>query len=152
MLKRLQALKKIKRIILISSIKSRKELPLSFKSIGRLHLDKIITKELCIKTFKFWGKNHGFKTISEKELFKSMLEKQTNSYLQWALRELSFWKEPKIPSTTKLIQIHGTKDKTFPFRLIKKPDFVIEDGSHILVHKQAAKISEILIKEIATLE
>ncbi|MFK7904813.1 MAG: alpha/beta fold hydrolase [Chitinophagales bacterium] len=142
------SVRKIDRIILISSIKSRKEMPLSFKMVRPFHLDKLFTKERSIKTVKFWGKSHGFQTIKEKELFKSMVGKQTNKYLQWALRELSSWQEPNIPRATKLIQIHGTNDKTFPIQLVHKPDFVIDEGSHILVYKRAAEISELIIRTI----
>jgi pimeloyl-ACP methyl ester carboxylesterase len=142
------SIRKVNKIILISSIKSRKELPLSFKIVGLLHLYKIFTKEISIKTIKYWGKNHGFQTPKEKDLFKSMVGKQTNKYLQWALRELSSWQEPNIPNSTKLIQIHGTNDKTFPFKLVDNPDFIIENGSHILVYKQATKISELITKQI----
>lgn len=138
----------IDKVILISSIKSRKELPLTLKLVKPLRLDKFFTKGISIKTIKFWGKSHGFETEADQELFKSMLGKQTNLYLQWALRELSSWKEPKVSPETKIIHLHGTKDKTLPFKLIDKPDFIIEGGSHICVHKQAEQISE-WIRKIA---
>jgi len=140
----ISSVKKVDQIILISSIKSRKEMPLSFKIVKPLFLDKLFTKELSIKTVKYWGKSHGFENKEEKEFFKSMVGKQTNSYLQWALRELSTWKEPKIPNSTKLIQIHGADDKTFPIKLINKPNVVIENGTHIFVYKQAQKTSDLI--------
>jgi pimeloyl-ACP methyl ester carboxylesterase len=139
---------KIEKIILLSSIKSRKEMPFSFKIVKPLLIDKLFTKELSLKTIRFWGKNHGFDTEDDKALFKSMVEKQTNKYLQWALRELSIWQEPEIPNHTKLAQIHGTKDKTFPFKLIDKPNFIIKNGTHNFVYKQAEKTTEILHREI----
>ena len=134
----------IEKIILISSIKSRKELPLSFKLVKPLLLDKFFTKEICIKTVDFWGKSHGFESKSEKDLFKSMVGKQTNFYLQWALRELSSWNAPKTLTKTDIIHIHGTKDKTLPYKLVKKPDFTIENGSHICIIKKAETISRLI--------
>jgi len=142
------SIKKIHKIILISSIKTRKEMPFFFKIIKPLNLEKLFTKEICIKTVNFWGKNHGFETKNDKELFKNMVGKQTNKYLQWALKELSLWKEPKIPNSTRIIQIHGSNDKTFPIKKIRNPDIVIENGSHIVVYKQAKRISEILTEQI----
>ena len=138
---------KIEKIILISSLQSRKELPFSFKLIKPLMLHKFFTKAMTINTIRFWGKSHGFDHESYKALFKSMVAKQTNSYLQWALRELSSWKEPKDLSKTKIVHIHGTKDKTLPYKLILNLDFTIEEGSHICVLKKADKISE-LIKNV----
>jgi len=134
----------IEKVILISSIKSRKELPLSFKMVSPLNLHKLFTKEISIKTIKLWGKNHGFISNQDKDLFISMVEQQTNSYLQWALKELSLWHSPNISSRTELFQIHGTHDKTFPISLIHQIDFTIKNGSHIFVYKQADKVSEII--------
>lgn len=138
--------RKIDKIILISSIKSRRELPFFFKIIKPLRLDKFFTKELSIKTVKYWGKSHGFHTPQEHDLFKSMVGNQTNTYLQWALRALSAWQTPSLPKTTKLIQIHGTDDKTFPFKLINHPDIILEQGSHIMVYKQGPKMTDLIIK------
>jgi len=138
-------------IILISSIKSRREMPRSIRMVKPFYLYKLFTKKSSINTVKFWGKKHGFVTKKEKELFKSMVGKQTNRYLQWALRELSLWQEPKIPNSTKIMQIHGTNDKTFPIKLIDNPDVVVENGSHIFVYKQAKKATELISERIKTL-
>jgi len=138
----------IEKIILISSIKSRKELPLSFKIIKPLRLDKFFTKEISIKTVNFWGKNHGFETNEEKDLFKSMVGKHSNNYLQWALRALSSWQESKILSKTETIHIHGANDKTLPYRLVKQPNFTIENGSHICVLKRSEEISKLIHNSI----
>ncbi|MBC8756447.1 alpha/beta hydrolase [Kordia sp. YSTF-M3] len=137
----------IEKVILISSIQSRKELPFSFKLVKPLRLDVFFTKGLCVKTVRFWGKGHGFETENEQNLFKSMVGNQTNRYLQWALRELSTWHEPTIPAETEIIHIHGTNDKTLPYKLVKKTDFTIENGTHICVLKRAAEISA-LIKNV----
>lgn len=139
----------IEKIILLSSIKSRKELPLYFKLTQPLRLHKLFTRALCLKTVRYWGKGHGFETESEKELFKSMVGKQTNGYLQWALAALSTWHEPKVPSQTEIVQIHGTNDRTLPYRLVSAPDFTIENGTHICVHKKGEMISELIKKIVA---
>jgi len=144
------SINQIEKIILISSIQSRKEIPLNFKLIKPLRLSKIFTKELSLKTFKYWGKSHGFETDREKYLFKSMVGKQTNFYLQWALRELSSWQETTISFLTEIIHIHGKNDKTLPYKLIKHPDFTIENGSHICVLKKAEEISEIIKNNLSS--
>ncbi|WP_420572723.1 alpha/beta hydrolase [Kordia sp.] len=137
----------IEKIILISSVTSRKEVPFSFKAVKPLHIDRFFTKEICIKSILFWGKSHGFNAETTK-LFKSMISKQTNTYLQWAFRALSSWKEPVLPSATKVVRIHGTNDKTLPYKLISKPDLIIQNGSHICVINKAETISEFIKKVI----
>lgn len=148
----ISTVKRIKKIILISSIKSSKEMPFFFRIVSPLKIYKLFTKEISIKTIKFWGKGHGFESAEEQELFKSMVGSQSNKYLQWALKELSTWKSPKIPTHTKLFQIHGTKDKNFPIKLIDKPNIVIKDAGHIVLYKQAKIMTEILLEEIKTAE
>lgn len=138
----------VKKIFLISSIKTRKELPFSFRVLKPLKLYKLFTKEISIKTVKYWGKSHGFINKSEQDLFKSMVDLQTNNYLQWALKSLSIWKQPILPKATTLFQIHGTNDKTFSIKLIDNPDKVIEGGSHIMVYKKPQLISQIIIKKL----
>lgn len=143
--------KKIDAIILISSIQSEKERPFGFRLLNFFKMYQLFTKELSIKTVKYWGENHGFKTAEELGLFKSMVGRQSNEYLQWALKTLGKWKAPKLPEHTKIFQIHGAKDKTFPMDLIKQPDKIIENGGHIMVYKQPAIVGEILIKELKQL-
>ena len=140
--------KNIAKIILISSIRSRKELPLHFRIVKPLFLYKLFTKTLTLKSFKFWAKRHGFETKEEKELLKSMVSRHSNRYLKWALKELSTWKAPDVPSQTAIFQIHGTKDKSFPIDLIIEPNVIIENGGHFMVYKQSQKINKILIGEM----
>lgn len=134
----------VEKIILISSIKSRSELSINFKLIKPLRLDLFFTKEICLRTIKFWGKSHGFTTEADKSLFKSMVSVHSNNYLQWALRALSSWEAPTHSNKTQIVHIHGTNDKTLPYRLIKNPDFTIENGSHICVLNRPRKMSEII--------
>jgi len=144
------AMKRVDKIILISSVKSRAEIPLSFRLVRRLGLHKFFTKEISIETVRYWGGAHGFTEIDEQDLFKTMVGEHSNNYLQWALKSLSNWAPPKIPSDTSIFQIHGAMDKTFPIRLIKNPDVVIENGSHIMLYKQPDKIAGIILNEINT--
>ncbi|AXG70542.1 hypothetical protein KORDIASMS9_02782 [Kordia sp. SMS9] len=137
----------IEKIILVSSISARKELPFTFKIVKPLRLDRFFTKGFCVKSIWFWGKYHGF-TAETTKLFKSMIGKQTNSYLQWAFRALSTWKAPKVPKTTKILRIHGTNDRTLPYKLVQKPDLIIKNGSHICVIDEASSISEFIKKNI----
>lgn len=136
----------VKKIILLSSIKSRAEMPWYFKIAHHLYLDRLMIKRLILWVFPKHAKSHGFATASDEAMFKDMLNQVSNNYLQWSLRKLSQWEEPALPSSTSLFQIHGTMDKTFPFSLIKDPDKVIKNGSHIFVYKQGVKASK-LVKE-----
>ncbi len=142
------SLTRVKKVILISSIKSRSELPLHFKAIAPLKIYKFFTKELCINTVRFWGKYHGFENDQLQDLFKSMVGRHSNDYLKWALKSLSRWHPPKDLNHTSIFHIHGTKDRTLPFGLIRNPDIVIEKGSHILALKRFDEINELILDQI----
>lgn len=142
--------KKIDKIILLSSIQSEKERPFGFTLLNWFRIYKLFTKEISLKTVKYWGSSHGLETTKLQELFKSMVGKQSNEYLQWALKTLGEWKKKELPARTKLLQIHGGKDLTFPIKLIKHPDKIIKTGGHIMVYKQPEIVSEILRQELKT--
>jgi len=86
----------VRKIILISSIKSREELPLHFKIIKPLSIYKLFSKELTAKTIKFWEKSHDYVTQEEQALVIDMVNNQSNKYLKWALKQLSIWKMSEI--------------------------------------------------------
>lgn len=138
--------KKIKKIILISSIKSRKELPLHFKIVQPLRIYKFFTKGFCLKTVRFWGKNHGYESREEVDLFKSMVGQQSNTYLQWALKALSVWNPSPVPKHTSIFHIHGDKDQTFPIGRIQQADVVIRNAGHFMVYKGKHNLNQIILE------
>lgn len=139
------AKRKVQQVVLISSVQSRDEIPLKFKIVKPLGLYRLFTKELCVRTVKYWGAKHGMVSIAQQDLFKRMVGKQSNAYLQWALKALSAWQSPELLSGTKLFQIHGTDDQTFPIELIEKVDVVIEGGSHFMVYVEPEKVGEAVV-------
>lgn len=138
----------IQKIILIGSIKSKEELPLQFHLVRWLRLWNFFTKKMTLLSVKYWGADHGFETEEEIGLFKDMIGACSESFLKWALKALVNWQGVAVPSNTEIFQIHGTKDKTFPFQKIVSPDFSIEGGSHIFLYKQAKQLNRILEPEI----
>ena len=140
--------KQIDLVILLSSIRSRDEMPFFFKIIQPLYLQKLFTKEITVKTFPLWAKMHDYESEEEQTLFKEMVNRNSNQYLQWALKELSKWETPPLPSFTEIFQIVGERDKTFPIKNIKSPDLVIKDGGHFMPFKRPEEICKYIVEEI----
>ncbi|MDW3646971.1 MAG: alpha/beta hydrolase [Bacteroidia bacterium] len=136
-------------IILISSVKNREEIPFRFKSIAPLGLHRLFTKELSLKSLPYWGERFGYKKGEEQELFRKMVSRQTNSYLQWALKNLSLW-DRNISREVPYFHFHGDHDKTFPVQHIKPPFTLIEKGSHMMVYNQAWKLSQLINTSLET--
>lgn len=142
------AIHEVEKIILISSVKSRRELPLFFRQSARFGLHHLFTKERMIKSLPLWGPKHGFASAHEQVFFKEMLDKHSNHYLQWALKALSNWQTPILPSITNIVHIHGTHDLTLPYRLIQNPDYTIKKGDHLMVYNRANEISNLVRKVV----
>ena len=137
------ALIPIKKIVLISSIKSRKENTLNFKMVAPFRVHRFVSKKMTLNTFDYWGKYFGYETKEVQVLFKKMVALQSEQYLRWALYNLSIWKGVegnKVPIT----HIHGSKDKTFPIKNINEPFVKIEGGTHMMVFNKPELMSKIL--------
>ena len=147
MAQEIAALRPVSRIILLNSIKSRAEMPFFFKMAGPLGLYHLFTQSGTIRSLPLWGKQHGYESPEEVELFTSMVRKHSNRYLQWALKSLSGWQGVNIPAETSLYQINGRRDKTFPFSQIKTPDAVL-DGGHFMVYKQPEVVGKRILAAI----
>ena len=132
----------VEQVILLSSIRSRAELPFHFRVVKPLGVHRIFSKGLTLSTFSLWAKSHGYKDQESQTLFQSMVGQQSNTYLRWALRQLSIWEHPVISAQTKVCQIIGDQDKTFPIQKKATPDVVIPGGSHFMLYNQPGLISK----------
>lgn len=141
--------RRIDKIILLSSIRSREELPLHFKIVSPFNLQRFFTKKITLKTFPLWAKFHDYQTTEEQNLFKDMIVKHSDEYLKWALGSLSKWQTPKVPPNTEIFRLHGKKDRTFPAKLIKEVDHLIPDAGHFMVYKNPELISDLLFRSLA---
>lgn len=61
-------------------------------------------------------------------------------YLKWSIEKVSNWKFAENP---KVIQILGSKDIVFPVKY-SKPDYVIENGTHLFPATKPKQVSKIL--------
>lgn len=138
----------VQKIILISTCKSRSENSLALKSLSPLMINKIIKKDIILKTFPYWSRNYGYETQDEIDVFKSMIRKNTDSYLSWALKSISLWdRDFEIPAP--IIHIHGDKDRTFPLKNLREVTHIIEGGNHFMIYKKAEEIASILRQHIS---
>ena len=142
------AIQRVDQIFLISSIRSRAELPVHFKLLTPTSLFLFFTKKLVRKTIRFWGESHGYAKGAEQELVTNMVGQYSDKYLQWALKALSNWTGSNVPTSTQICQIHGAKDKTFPISRIKNPDYLLPDGDHFMVYKKAKAVKSFIQKEM----
>jgi len=127
--------------ILISSVTSRKELSVIFKIIGNLKLHKLISKKRLVKPNP--GNYYLFDTKTQfmRDALDMIIREADPDFLEWAIDAMLCWKqEQRIEN---LIHIHGDKDKVFPFKK-NHADFIIKNGTHLMVFDRAEEVSEIV--------
>jgi pimeloyl-ACP methyl ester carboxylesterase len=127
-------------IILISSIKAKKEKDAGMNFWMRAFpVHNVVTQKMVVKSFKSWGKKHGYKSPEAQAMFLNAAKQHSNYYFRWATSRIAAWKSKDV--TTPIAHIHGTKDKTFAFKRIQSPVLSVEGGSHLMVFNKAPEVS-----------
>ncbi|HLX93465.1 MAG TPA: alpha/beta hydrolase [Puia sp.] len=137
----------IQKIILVSSVKSQKELPAWMKLCGKLNLNSVIPS----KSPKWFGPIAnmylGAIGTNEKKLAQDYRNTVSPVYLHWAVDKIVNWQNSYQPPI--LFHIHGTHDRMFPIRLVQ-PTHIVQGGGHFMIMNRADEISQI-IQQMITL-
>ncbi len=133
-----------KKIFLISSCKSRKELPWFIKTLKYIPLHRLISENQHRKmAYKGrWIIGFGKAYIPE---FLGMVNSMTKNYFKYCINIIVNWNNTTLPKNT--IHIHGDNDILLWYRFVK-PDYTIEKGSHAMVVFQADEINKIIENEL----
>ncbi len=120
----------VKKIIIISSVKTRHELPRRMK-LGRLTKTYKLLPTKLLGDVEKLAKYALGKTASKRvELYKKYLSVNDKRYLDWAIEQVVCW-DREIPIKD-IVHIHGDKDGVFPIKYIQNC-LVIKGGTHIMI-------------------
>jgi pimeloyl-ACP methyl ester carboxylesterase len=133
----------VEKVIIISSIKSSSEIPITLKFLKLTKLYNLFNQSLILKTFPIWARTFGYNSEKGRNLFVQMISNCSDNYFRWAMDKITHFEE--VEGIENLIHIHGTNDKTFPISKIINP-ISIKDGSHFMVFSKAEEVSEVLNK------
>lgn len=129
----------VDKIIIISSIKSSKELPFWMKAAATLKLNKIVPLKSTRLTQPIQNKMLGVQTDEEKTLVASLRREADLPYTNWAVNQALNWKNSwRHPN---IYHIHGDKDNMFPIKNIKA-DYTIKNAGHFMIMNRAAEVSD----------
>lgn len=121
---------KVSKLIIISSVKSKHELPRRMKLARTTMAYKIIPTQLTQHIDELAKYTFG-KTISKRiELYRKYLSVNDKQYLDWAIKNAICWDREEVDPD--VIHIHGDKDAVFPIKHLK-PTHVVKGGTHIMV-------------------
>ena len=131
----------VKKIILISSVKSHLEFPKPFKFASISKLYKLFPTKL-VSNFEDYAKFFLGTTLKKRaKIYKKYLSERNEIYLKWSIHNVLHWQQAApLPNT---VHIHGTKDHVFPIKNIKNA-IEIEDGTHVMIITKAKKITTII--------
>lgn len=133
---------KVKKLIIVSSVKSHTEYPLVFKIARDYQLNNALPFGMFDNFIKFSLKLNINKLYKRIDLAERYLTERDEKYLEWAVWSLLNWKQDEYRSD--IIHIHGDKDKVFPVENILNC-IKIKDGRHEMIILKAKWFNENLI-------
>ena len=134
---------KLKKLIIISSVKTRSELPRRMKLASFTKAYKLIPTSLVLSVEDLTKFSIGPKTKKRLSLYQQYLHVRDKQYLDWALEKMVNWsRKEKIKN---VVHIHGDKDMVFPIKYIEGC-IVIKGGTHIMILNKGREISNKLLE------
>lgn len=133
----------LKKLIIISSVKSRKELPRRMRFASATKAYKLVPTSLVLSVEDLTKFSVGPKSKKRLSLYQQYLHVRDKRYLNWALEKMVTWnRNEKLDN---VIHIHGDKDMVFPIKYIRDC-IVIKGGTHIMILNRGREISEKLLQ------
>ena len=129
------------KVIIISSAKTKNELPGRLQWLRYLPLYKILPAIVIKKTLKAQEYFLGAHSDLARNYLKEKLKTTDVYFYRWAVGAIVHWQN--TTANNNIIHIHGKADKLLPFKFVK-PDIVINNGGHLMIMENAGEISTIL--------
>lgn len=120
----------VKRLIIISSVKSNEELPMRMKFARNTEIYKVLPTGILNYISQIEKLPLGNLVRKRLELYKQYLSVNDKLYLDWAIKEMLCWKQEK--AIDDIIHIHGEEDAVFPIKNINEC-ISIPAGTHIMI-------------------
>ena len=132
------------KLFLISSCKTRNELPWFIKTLKFIPLHLLVTERYHRKLAYHGRWFIGFGTAYIPE-FLGMVNQMKENYFKQCIHIIVNWNNKIVPNNT--IHIHGTNDKLISHKNVKA-DYLINDGSHAMIVFRAEEINVLLESHI----
>ena len=129
----------VKKVIIVSSVKSRFELPkrMLFARYTRIH--KLLPTGLVNNVELIAKYAFGESVTKRLSLYERYLSVRDKGYIDWCIHELVNWKQ-EVPCDN-LVHIHGEKDTVFPMRNIAHC-IPVKNGTHTMIMHRAKWFNE----------
>jgi len=124
-------------LVLISTMTSRKDLPLAMKTAAAARIHPILKKDF-LSGLAWLGDKFTSKSKEGRDLFYQMIQDSDPDVLAFGARAILEWKPPGIQVSAH--RIHGDKDRVFPLNKDWNAK-VIKGGNHFMIFDKAQEVS-----------
>ena len=138
-------IKKFKKVFLLSSAKTKSEIPFYYRLIGKLNIHKILPSSILKRVNSLTYLVFGAKTNFEKNLLKDIIKNTDKHFLKWALHQIMNWKNENYSEN--IVHIQGDSDFILPHNFVKY-DYLIKGGTHFMTLNQSKEIETIIIENL----
>ncbi|GAA3585341.1 alpha/beta hydrolase [Snuella lapsa] len=121
---------KVKKLIIVSSVKTVKELPVQMLLACKTKAYKLIPTQLASNIDILAKYAFGNGITKRLDLYKKYLSVNAPEYLSWAIKHMVCWKQEFFQED--IVHIHGDKDAVFPIKNIQSC-ITVKNGSHIMI-------------------
>jgi len=135
----------LKKLIIISSVKSKNELPSKMRIFKSIPAYRLIPSRFLENSKNMVKYGLGVKSKAKLEIYQKYLSVKNTHYLKWAIQQMVGWNRSE--EIENVIHIHGDKDPIFPIRKIKNC-IIVPGGTHIMLIVKFKWLNENLPKII----
>jgi pimeloyl-ACP methyl ester carboxylesterase len=133
---------KLKKLIIISSIKTKHELPIKFKIAKKIKFYKLIPTRLFLTSKNYSRFVLGPISRKRLKLYQDYLHIRDKRYLDWAIKNMLCWNQEKpLPN---VYHVHGDDDLVFPIKNINNV-ITVQGGSHIMLLTKGPQVSRKIV-------
>ena len=127
------------KIILISSAKTKYELPKFYRIAGKLNLHKLIPTYFFKSANVFTNWAFSNRSKNDKRILAEMMKDMNMKFLRWSIDKILHWKNETIHNN--VTHIHGTADRILPYRNTNDT-ITINGGPHLMIVTKAAEVNK----------
>lgn len=133
----------LKKVIIISSVKSNKEFPRRLKMAKATKAYKLIPMSLFENIENLTKYAFGDFVKQRVKLYEKFLSVRDKTYLNWAVEQVVLW--DRTEADPEIIHIQGVEDEVFPIKNIKNC-IAVNGGKHIMILNKYKWLNENLPK------
>lgn len=133
----------LKKLIIISSVKTKFELPNRLKFARKTRAYKLIPTRIVLSSGDLTKYAVGPRSRKRLGMYNQYLHVRNKKYLDWAIKNMVLW-DCKT-AREYVYHLHGNADVVFPIEKIKDA-YICDGGTHIMILNKASWIIKMLIE------